>query len=48
MTERLTVFLAIGNIVGPVTGVKDIVVKKGEWALLNGGRAIPTMPITSA
>lgn len=40
--------LAVGNVVGPITGVSGVVVQKREWTLLVGGGAVPALPVSSA
>lgn len=40
--------LAVWDIVWPVTGVDSIVVEEGEGALLDGGSAVPTVPVSGA
>lgn len=44
----LTMLLAVGDIVGPVTGVDDVVVEEGEGTLLDGGGAVPALPVPGA
>lgn len=44
----LTMFLAVGHVIGPVTCVHCIVVEQREWTLLNGGGAVPTVPVSGA
>ena len=41
-------FLAVRHIVWPVTRVDRIVVEQGEGALLDGGCAVPAMPVPGA
>lgn len=41
-------FLAIGNIVGPVASMDSIVVEQWKWTLLNGRGSVPAVPVSSA
>ena len=40
--------LAIGHIIWPITCMDHIVVEQREWTLLNGGSAVPALPIPGA
>ncbi len=40
--------LTVGHIVGPVAGVHGVIVQQREGTLLNGGGAVPAVPVSSA
>ena len=43
---ELTMLLAVWSVAWPVARVHGIVVQQGKGALLNGGRSVPTVPVS--
>lgn len=41
-------FLTVGHVVGPVARVQDVVVEQREGTLLDGGGAVPAVPVAGA
>lgn len=48
MGAGLTMFLAVGHIVGPVATVDHVIVEQREGTLLDGGGAVPAVPVARA
>ena len=40
--------LTVGDVVGPVAGVQLVVVEEGEGTALEGGGAVPALPVPGA